>query len=375
MVKHILQCLTIAMLAAPAQASLNGKRQHIEVTPGESSQQLAQRYPHITKKNQQLGVNFYTINAPSDKRFPLTIKHGRQSIHIPYAMTFMGMDDTRRNVGMDEINVMFSLNATGSSMMPNDAKRALFAMFRQLMADGWQVLIYPSDPRLRGRDALINDLPEKSKPFNLDASYEPTLAEWIKIKKMTEWCFYANNVYVCFSFYFYYTKDKINQNQPIEYVFNMEVITGETYHRNKFNSEQVEQWREHWVERALEMRERRESAEAHARRIGLSIDTHYQDPPLPPPPPGMSNPTLPPELTQLRHVPLGTCAYSGAVCPQTGLWQCLAPEAEAQTRMLQEGATMPKYTAALPQQHPLWQWLTGTTPLEKYVKWKLISYG
>ena len=294
MVKHMLfLCLTIAMLSAPAHTMPNTRQRHINVTPGESCQQLASRYPGITSNDQQHGINFCKINATSGKEFPLTIRHGKHSITLPLADSLSGIEHTKRNVGIDSLNITFSFS-TAPTIMHDDARRALFAMFRQMHANDWQMFISLTSPRLRGRDTLINRLPEKSKPWGLDPAYEPTLAEWMNIDELTQWKFYADQLYVDISFY--RNSEKMDTSQPGEYLFTMDISTGETHHRGYFESEQHEQWRKHWVDMALMLRKERERAEADARRIGLHIDTHYQDPPLPPPPPGMSNPTLPPKL-------------------------------------------------------------------------------
>ncbi|MDR3087104.1 MAG: sel1 repeat family protein [Azoarcus sp.] len=104
-----------------------------------------------------------------------------------------------------------------------------------------------------------------------------------------------------------------------------------------------------------------------AREKGLDPKTGW---PLPKAEPQAAAPVEPDEPSRL---PIGTQAASGQRCPQTGLWECGAPQAQVPRRFFQTGQTLPP--AVLPITRTLWQRLCGhpTVRLEDST-WTLVEH-
>ncbi|QBJ78963.1 hypothetical protein DKK66_13240 [Aquitalea sp. USM4] len=266
------------------------------------------------------------------------------------------------------------------------------SLLQQFRAKGWRPLFYYDAPRLRGQEQFDYVVTKQLLP--LDGEMDLSPHNWQRIDWIASpyWMFYADNVFAQIEFRRSPTWE--DPKQLGTGLLTIDFQSMESYLREDIPEKDRANWRAFWPAKAKWYRERRDSAEIRLHKEGKHIDLHYQDPPLPPPPPGQRNPELPPEVTRPAHplikssarvplqrdaLPLGTTCHTGESCPQSGIWHAQFPPHSISNRLpgydvqrfFAQGSLLPP----LPVHYPrlLGRWLGYPAQVEP-VRWILMAY-
>ena len=121
---------------------------------------------------------------------------------------------------------------------------------------------------------MFNYLLETQRPTTLDAAYEPSLDEWMKLKDLTTWELYANGTFLQLSF----ARDstKLDLSKPGSYVLNLTLQSDINYFKGFVPPLQRTQWRELLPNELKKALARRSLLEVELRAKGLQIDESYR---------------------------------------------------------------------------------------------------
>ncbi|NWK78163.1 hypothetical protein [Aquitalea sp. LB_tupeE] len=269
------------------------------------------------------------------------------------------------------------------------------SLLQQFRAKGWQALFYYDAPRLRGQEQFEYALADSEYSFQLDGEIDLSPHNWQRINWIASptWRFYADNVFAKIQFDRSPTWE--DPKQPGTGLLTIDFQSMESYLRSEIEEKDRANWRAFWPAKAKWYRDRRDSAEIRLHKEGKHIDLHYQDPPLPPPPPGQRNPELPLEVTRPAHplikssarvplqrdaLPLGTTCHTGEPCPQSGIWHAQFPSHSISNRQpgydvqrfFAQGSLMPPVPVHYPRL--LGRWLGYPAQIEP-VRWILMEYA
>jgi len=398
--KPLLSCLLLLMLTAcqPDQSDskpMSNAINPIEITikVGENDDAFAQRNIDLLHQDiQPAGLTFYEIDRDPHQLATVQVTHGKASLTIPYVLGVMGTLNTDYPAeGLYKFHVYAAL--TDQDTLSDEAVRVYInSLLQQFRAKGWQPLFYYDAPRLRGQEQFDYALAEHS--FELDGGIDLSPHNWQRIDWIasTSWMFYADNVLAQIEFRRSPTWE--DPKQPGTGLLTIDFQSMESFLRVEIEEKDRANWRAFWPAKAKWYRERRDSEEIRLHKEGKHIDLHYQDPPLPPPPPGQRNPELPPEVTRPAHPlikssarvplqrdarPLGTTCHTGESCPQSGIWHAQFPPHSISNRLpgydvqrfFAQGSLMPP----LPVHYPrlLGRWLGYPARVES-VRWILMAY-
>lgn len=275
---------------AKAMAQDNHFPSQVEVAFGQSGISLEQRYGEFVRPNKKnFGLNFYQINANSrGKNMVVVVKTGALATTIPNAMSIMATEDRDRKVGITDLLVTAKVKEGGMQPHPV-AHQYVMELVRHLRKTGWRYRIYETDPRLKGQAAF-----DYYKQENIDPDYPLTFEQWMALPRPLTWRFYADHTYLSLQ-----VERDINHLDPAKpgaYFISLTFQPREEIERLEVDEKDRDNWRATWVERYRKYRAERHLVEAKLRAKGIPIDTHYQEPPLPPPPAGQHNPTIPDDL-------------------------------------------------------------------------------
>lgn len=398
--KQLLSCLLLIILTACQPSRSDSKPMSNAINPIEITIKVGENADAFTKRNADLlhlnvqpaGLTFYQINRDPHQLATVQLAHGKASLTIPYVLGITGVLDTDYVAeGLDLFHVYAAL--TDQDTLSNEAVRIyLNSLLQQFRAKGWQPLFYYDAPRLRGQEQFDYALARHS--FELDGAMDLSPHNWQRIDWIasTSWMFYADNVFAQIEFSRSPTWE--DPKQLGTGLLTIDFQSMESFLREEIEDKDRANWRAFWPAKAKWYRERRDSAEIHLQREGKHIDLHYQDPPLPPPPPGQYNPTLPPEVTRPAHpmlkptalepphrdaLHLGTICCSGALCPQSGIWHAQFPPDSISTRQpgydvqrfFTKGSLLPPLPVHYPQLLDRWR---GYQVRTEPVGWILMSY-
>jgi hypothetical protein len=391
----LLLCITACRPTHTEENTVQNKfPETLSIQLGETGPELAKRYPTLLDLNKQpAGINFYQLNPIYLKQKVKTIFNLKQySIEIPFTLSIMGTEDAdipKEGIYVFDINAVFSEKEKNSDEY---VRIQINNLLQQVRAKGWRPLFYYDAPRLRGQEQFDYALAEHS--FELDGAMDISPHNWQRIDWIasTSWMFYADNVFAEINFRRSPTWE--DPKQPGTALLSVKFQSMESFLRLEIEEKDRANWRAFWPAKAKWYRERRDSAEIRLHKEGKHIDLHYQDPPLPPPPPGQRNPELPPEVTRPAHplikssarvplqrdaLPLGTTRHTGESCPQSGIWHAQFPPHSISNR--QPGYNVQRFFAqgsllpALPVHYPrlLGRWLGYPAQVEP-VRWILMAY-
>ncbi len=262
----------------------------IEVAIGQSGTSLEKQYgPLVNANKRNFGLNFYTIDADNHgQSVEAAIKTGGITTIIPNAMSISATEDRDRSVGFTNIDIGAEINRDEFVSHPI-AHQYVMNLVRNLRKTGWRYNFYDSAPRLKGQAAF-----DYYKQENIDPDYPLTFEQWMALPYTFNWMLYADHTYLELSV----TRDinHLDPAKPGAYFISLTFQPREEVERLEVDEKDRDNWRATWVERYRKYRAERNLAEAKLRAKGIPIDTHYQEPPLPPPPAGQHNPTIPDDL-------------------------------------------------------------------------------
>lgn len=279
----LLSFAAYAVLTMPSKDIENPMPDQISIKVGESAADFMKRLPFARVQKQPAGLNFYKIPHERGKErrsAVVAVEHGSHSFNIPGVLSISGTEDLEfPNEGISDFDFSAEVNAD-EFVKHDEARKYFFGLLGMIKAAGWQRVIYASHARLVAKDAFNETLKQSQLEGNLSADYEPSLNEWMQLKEMTDWRFYADGVYL--SVYFLRDSKRLDPNQPGAYLISISLSNAESNFRSNFEQNDWPRARELWPELIKEFQMDRKKAEAKAQAAGLKIDTTYQDPPMPP---------------------------------------------------------------------------------------------
>ncbi|MQR02786.1 hypothetical protein [Glaciimonas soli] len=260
-------------------SSMNPKEVTIRV--GQQGKEWVDMYPnavHVNDKNANGEIVFYKVDWPDQGPFgTVSIDHGVNSFNVPYVMGVMGsaLPSDHPDEGIDEFDLSVSLTPSPTESHP-EALHQFYALLKTIQNVGWKREIRVFNPRLSGRDALLYSQTEDGDGYSIDASYVPTLIEWMKIEDIgSHWRFYANNVYLDVTFM--RDHDKMDTNQPGAYLVSLNFKNSNSVERAYFKEKDRPRYKQLYPAERKRLAKLRGEAE---RKISSQyhIDETYIDP-------------------------------------------------------------------------------------------------
>ena len=177
--------------------------QNVSIKIGEQGAAFVKRYPALIKvQRQPAGLDFYDIDLDADPRGVVVIDHGAYSFTIEDVLSVSSDQDQGEfaTEGLAEFDINSGMSVPSPGLIPHDeARQKMHVILQRILQAGWKMFIDRDNPRLRGKDAL-NYVLTVDEYTTLDASYIPTFEEWMRIKSLTKWRFYADHVYLSVEF-------------------------------------------------------------------------------------------------------------------------------------------------------------------------------
>jgi hypothetical protein len=264
--------------------------QVVEVKLGQSGESLEGSLGELIHSNRKnYGLSFFNIDGDRyGTTFEAVVKTDSTVSKIANTMSILATEDRNRHVGITDLEVMAKVNNGG--MQPHSvAHQYVLDLIKSLRRTGWRYSLYETDPRLKGQAAF-----DYFKQENIDPDYPLSFQQWMALPAPLQWKFYADHTYLTLSV----DRDveHLDPEKPGAYFISLTFQPREEAERLGLPERDRDNWRVGWVERNRKYRIERNVAEATLRAQGIPIDTHYQDPPLPPPPAGQQNPVIPDDL-------------------------------------------------------------------------------
>jgi len=264
--------------------------QQIEVAFGQQGADWSGHYGKIVRTNaKNFGLNFYDVDSANHgKSMTVVVNTGKLATTIPNVMSVSATEDRDRKTGFIAIDITAEVNR--DEFVPHDtARQYVFDLLQSFRKAGWVNYIPETGPRLKNKQAF-----DYYKTDGIDPDYPISFAEWMRLSMPFTWELYADHAYMTIRV----DRDvnHLDPDKPGAYFISITIDSQEEILRREVDEKERDHWRKTWVERALTYRASRNKKEAQLKAQGIPIDTDYNDPPLPPPPPGQQNPVLPDSL-------------------------------------------------------------------------------
>ncbi len=253
------------------------KETMITIEVGQSGERFLEKNNLDDKINvdrQPAGLNFYQYRWPLENRGEVRVENGSHSFVIDGVLSLQGTED-KENPSRGVFNYSLNFGLGGGGDVPHDTVRLELQNFlKDLQSKGWKRVIPFYEPRLSGESAYEYYLDHPFYSFPID--YQPSLPEWMKLSKSTMWVLHADGVFL--EVRFKRNSEKMDPNQPGNYLFTASVQGTEEYGRSFFKPKDKEQWRELWAESVKDFKRDRLKEEERLTQKGVEIDTSYEDP-------------------------------------------------------------------------------------------------
>ena len=251
----------------------------VTIKIGEHGEQWLKRYPGRGKSHQPApGATVYSVDWDVRPRGNVKVDHGSHSIPIPFALGVSSMQVVEQaGEGAYEFSVYAGI--TDPDLIAHEeARDKLYAILKAIEQKGWKSLISEDDPRITGKDRL-NYVLTVTNTIGLDTQYIPTLEEWMKIRNLTSWSFYADRQYL--SVDFQRERTLLDPSKSGSYLLTYTLKSEVENYRGYVGPDNRARWKELLPTALLDLKQRRAKAEAALKAQGIKIDESYQDPPLP----------------------------------------------------------------------------------------------
>jgi hypothetical protein len=277
---------TFAKIAIYLALSLNffgveamSKEHTVELQVGQSGALFLNKNPSLVKVDRQpAGINFYEIKFRGDNVGRAVVKFGDRKVPIEHVISITGIEDLDfANEGISEIHVNSTI--TKADLISHDeARLKFFAMLQNIVRDGWQTVVPRSMARLKGKE-MTKYLLASHDSTTLDPSYVPTLEEWMQMRDLTSWEFYAPRMYLKISFMREHTLT--DPKKLGSYLISFELTNEAEQFRQHVESADRKRWKEVVPVKLRELAAERAKLESELRSKGFAIDDGYIDPPVP----------------------------------------------------------------------------------------------
>ncbi|MFC5473712.1 hypothetical protein [Paraherbaspirillum soli] len=253
---------------------------NVVVEIGESGKDFAQKYKEIVDVNDRNpGSHFYRVNWSDGTLGTVIIKNGSSNLAVDSVLSVMGnSDDTYPTEGISGFSISMGLPPR-NNVLHDDARLKFYALLQRIQEAGWKRWIDPSMPRLNGTEALryqMSEIENGAGLLSLDPSYVPSLDIWMKIKDMTGWQFYLNDVYM--NVQLMRDKKRMDPNLPGAYFLTLGLESKDSFQRSEQTFEDRQRWKELYPAVRTRQAEERLHSEEKLSNLGFKIDAKYQNP-------------------------------------------------------------------------------------------------
>lgn len=258
---------------------MNNFEKKIHIAINEHGEELKNRHPNMVRvTHQPVGVSFYKIDWDEKDKGIVLIKSNKLSFEIDNVLGFTGNEnDDLENEGMSQLNIISGITGP-NGISHEDARVKFLEIISKLRNIGWQSTIPFSAPRFKGKD-MLTYLFNFQRPTTLDASYLPSLDEWMRLPDLTTWEFYGDRTFLRVNFV--RDSNKLDPKKPGAYVINFALESDINYYKGFAPPLQRDAWREILPSELKKAESRRKAIEKELVQKGLRVDETYQDPPIP----------------------------------------------------------------------------------------------
>lgn len=234
--------------------------------------------PGSSTDNHPSGIKFYQREWQRGSLGTVEFVHGKHSFTIDNVLSALGTDDRDVPDGIYDWDISFGVSPEQADTHEAALARTM-RLFSDLRTRGWTRYIETDDPRLNGKQAW--DYLKINTEYSLDPNYTPTIDEWrAALRKMPQWKFYADGVYLKVSLIENNMGDFIGKttyllliNIGSEYAFyGIGYFPGD--------SDKIANWKALLPAELQKYHADRLKTEAALKEQGYTIDTTYQDPPI-----------------------------------------------------------------------------------------------
>lgn len=243
---------------------------------GETGETFQKRNSSGMRVNRQpAGIDFYSLDwdrAPyATVRF-IQGAHSFEFHHVNGAQT--SEDHDFKEEGFAEWTVHALLDPA-QALPHGEAEARIHNLLRAAMDAGWRQYVDGGDPRLRGRDRL-NIVLQGSTWIGLDARYEPSLENWLKVPDRTPWKLCVDGAFMEVSF----TRQALPGSDASKavYLLTFNIKSQNEYLRAGVESDHLQKWREALPAVSKQAAAQRAEEERLLRERGVEIDEGYVDP-------------------------------------------------------------------------------------------------
>jgi hypothetical protein len=255
------------------------KERTIELEVGQSGALFMDSNPALIKIDRQpAGINFYEVNFREGNVGHAVVKFGDRRVPIEHVISGTGIEDLDfKDEGISEINVNSTI--TKSDLISHDeARLKFFSMLQNFVRSGWKTLVPLSMAKLKGKEMTQYFLASHDYT-SLDPSYVPTLDEWMQMRDLTSWEFYAHHVYLKISFIREQTLTSVHKLGS--YLLSFEFMNEPAQFRQHVESADRKRWKEVVPVKLRELAAERAKLERELRSKKFSVDETYVDPRVP----------------------------------------------------------------------------------------------
>lgn len=251
----------------------------IEIGIGDLFSKLAiPRTGRFSVDRQPAGLNFHEVTWKPTAPGAVMFLHRQHSFGIDHVLSVMATEDVS-SPGRGLFSLSLNSGVSGADFVNHDEARKLFyGIIRVVSSKGWKSVVERSSPRLQGearfKYALADDYLD-----GLDAFYEPTLEQWMRINRGASWPFYADGVFLRISLQ--RDADHMDPQKPGVYLLSFDFESAAEYFKAYAPPEHRDRWRELLPAELARAAKERARKEAELKALGVTIDETYVDPPVP----------------------------------------------------------------------------------------------
>ena len=255
----------------------------VSVRLGESGANFLKRNPVGVKVNRQpAGLDFYSMDWNKPPHGTVKVDHGAHSFEVANATGIQTSEDQGelKFEGFVDYTV-YAVLSESDSLPHETARNQIYGLLKNVMNAGWEQVVEPGDPRLSGRERLEYTL-KTSNLNGLDATYLPTMSEWMRLADRTPWRFYADGIFM--EIYFARDAQRMALDKPGSYLLTIELQAAPEYFRRYVEPSDRAKWKALVPGVLKDLAQQRLQQETALRAQGLTINEGYQAPPFPPSP-------------------------------------------------------------------------------------------
>ena len=268
---------------APERNRGNTVISNVSIRLNEKGTEFSKRYVGLVKVTHSTpNVDFYQVDWDARPRGIVAVEHGSHSLVIEDVLGVQAaqhLTGVIADEGMYEFDISAGMSVPSPSLIAHDeARLKTYAILQRILEAGWVPITSRSRPRLHGQ-ARLNYAINVSNSVGLDPRYVPTLEEWMKLERGTEWRFYADHIYLNIGFE--RERTLLDPLKPGSYLLNFNVKSETEHFRAYVESEDRAKWQTLLPATLSKLAAMRLKTETELRTKGIPVDDSYQDPPIP----------------------------------------------------------------------------------------------